>query len=233
MIADDLVYDVGMHNGDDTEYYLEKGYRVVAIDANPSQCELCRERFKADIADGRLVILNIGVGQRREFRKFQINLRESQISTFSDRLDVHDAWEAIEMEVVPLSELVLQYGRPDYVKIDVEHYDHLVLRDLCNNGIRPRYISAEAHSRETFDALLVMGYEKFKLVVGEQVQNVYGCHDIRRRDGKMLRYFFNPRSTGPFGDDLPGEWWSADRLGREIDKVGLGWIDIHAYAPET
>ena len=27
-----LVYDLGMHNGDDTDYYLHKGYRVIAVD---------------------------------------------------------------------------------------------------------------------------------------------------------------------------------------------------------
>ena len=31
----DLTYDVVMHNGDDTAYYLYKGYRVVAVDADP------------------------------------------------------------------------------------------------------------------------------------------------------------------------------------------------------
>jgi hypothetical protein len=29
-----LVYDVGMFNGDDTAYYLKKGFRVVGIEAN-------------------------------------------------------------------------------------------------------------------------------------------------------------------------------------------------------
>ena len=31
----DLIYDVGLFNGDDTAYYLYRGYDVVAIDANP------------------------------------------------------------------------------------------------------------------------------------------------------------------------------------------------------
>ena len=30
-----LIYDVGMSNGDDTAYYLHRGFRVVAIEANP------------------------------------------------------------------------------------------------------------------------------------------------------------------------------------------------------
>ena len=31
-----LIYDVGMHNGDDTAYYLRRGFRVVAIEPNPA-----------------------------------------------------------------------------------------------------------------------------------------------------------------------------------------------------
>ena len=31
----DLIYDVGMHNGADTAFYLAKGFRVVAVEANP------------------------------------------------------------------------------------------------------------------------------------------------------------------------------------------------------
>jgi hypothetical protein len=29
-----LIYDVGMNNGDDTAYYLRRGFRVLAIEAN-------------------------------------------------------------------------------------------------------------------------------------------------------------------------------------------------------
>ena len=41
----ELVFDIGMHNGDDTAYYLSRGYRVLAVEANPSLCASARERF--------------------------------------------------------------------------------------------------------------------------------------------------------------------------------------------
>jgi hypothetical protein len=40
-----LVLDVGMHNGDDTAYYLASGYDVVAVEANPTLCASARDRF--------------------------------------------------------------------------------------------------------------------------------------------------------------------------------------------
>jgi len=35
----DLIYDIGLHDGDDTAYYLHKGYRVIAVDADPTMVE--------------------------------------------------------------------------------------------------------------------------------------------------------------------------------------------------
>jgi hypothetical protein len=32
----DLIYDIGLHKGEDSEFYLKKGFRVVAIEALPS-----------------------------------------------------------------------------------------------------------------------------------------------------------------------------------------------------
>src|SRR5579871_6024138 len=53
----DLVFDVGMHRGEDTAYYLHKGYRVVAFEANPSLIEHARIRFREELESGRLTIV--------------------------------------------------------------------------------------------------------------------------------------------------------------------------------
>jgi len=39
------IFDIGMNNGEDTKYYLEKGYNVVAIEANEDLCSISRKRF--------------------------------------------------------------------------------------------------------------------------------------------------------------------------------------------
>ena len=50
---DKLIFDVGMHKGEDTEYYLKKGFNVVSFEADPDLANYGRERFKAAIADGK------------------------------------------------------------------------------------------------------------------------------------------------------------------------------------
>ena len=52
-----LIYDFGMHKGEDTEYYLKKGFEVVSFEANPELAAHCRERFAEEIAAGRLTIV--------------------------------------------------------------------------------------------------------------------------------------------------------------------------------
>ena len=61
LVHQDLIYDVGMNNGDDTAYYLQRGFRVVAIEADARLAKCAVERFGAQISSGQLRILNIGI----------------------------------------------------------------------------------------------------------------------------------------------------------------------------
>jgi len=54
----ELIYDVGMDNGDDSEFYLSKGFRVVAVEADPDLCRAAEERFEPFIRSGQLTIVN-------------------------------------------------------------------------------------------------------------------------------------------------------------------------------
>ena len=42
----DLIYDIGMHEGEDSEFYLLKGFRVVAVEADPDLCQAAAERLQ-------------------------------------------------------------------------------------------------------------------------------------------------------------------------------------------
>lgn len=44
-----LIYDVGGHLGEDTDFYLKKGFKVVAIEANPGLAERLSERFRSNL----------------------------------------------------------------------------------------------------------------------------------------------------------------------------------------
>lgn len=61
MLNDNLIIDVGMHIGNDTAFYLAKGFRVVAVEANPKLVDQARVRLSHEIATGRLTICNSAI----------------------------------------------------------------------------------------------------------------------------------------------------------------------------
>jgi 16S rRNA A1518/A1519 N6-dimethyltransferase RsmA/KsgA/DIM1 with predicted DNA glycosylase/AP lyase activity len=50
---EDLVFDIGAHRGEDTEYYLRRGFRVVSVECEPDNVAALRTRFSREITDGR------------------------------------------------------------------------------------------------------------------------------------------------------------------------------------
>jgi FkbM family methyltransferase len=72
-VNESLIFDVGMHTGQDTDFYLKKGFDVVAVEANPALVEGARERFRDAIACGRLVIHEVAIADREGETDFYVN----------------------------------------------------------------------------------------------------------------------------------------------------------------
>ena len=59
-----LIYDVGMNTGQDTQYYLALGYRVLAVEAEPTLVAAARQRFAPEISAGRLKIVHCAIAEQ-------------------------------------------------------------------------------------------------------------------------------------------------------------------------
>lgn len=84
MRHDDLIYDVGMHKGEDTQYYLRKAFRVVAFEANPALVSECRARFAGELQSGRVSIVEgaiVPAAYREDRVAFFMNERKSVFGT--------------------------------------------------------------------------------------------------------------------------------------------------------
>jgi phosphopantothenate synthetase len=53
-----LVFDIGLHDGRDTNHYLREGWRVVAVDANPVMCAAAETNFRDCVRTGQLKVVN-------------------------------------------------------------------------------------------------------------------------------------------------------------------------------
>lgn len=161
----DMIIDVGMCGGWDTEYYLRKGYRVVAIDADPALCERARERFSGAVEEGQLTIVNTGISDREETLVFYRNLTKPAMSSFRPELGkVGGAFEEFPVPCRPLAELIEEHGIPYYMKIDIEGFDEIALRSLAPEHA-PAYLSVElSYSDHILEKLQELGYSSFKLI---------------------------------------------------------------------
>jgi FkbM family methyltransferase len=161
----DLIYDVGMNNGDDTAYYLFKGFRVVAVEADPTLVAHARERFKDSLRSSRLEIVNAAIGPRDEKAEFWICESRSEWNSFDRRVASREglAHHAIDVQCRPFRSVLEEYGVPFYLKVDIEGHDGYCVADL-DPGDLPRYISLEMGQLESLFALRELGYNGFKLI---------------------------------------------------------------------
>ena len=225
-----VIYDFGMNNGDDVEYYLFKADRVVGVEANADLCELVRKRFAKEIDAGRLTVLNVALSEEASARPltFYIHKTNHVLSQLPEPDEnIRDEFEAVTVPCRTPSSIVREFGRPLYIKIDIEHYDHNVLRELFASRIYPPEISAESHSVAIFACLVEHGYKSFSLVDGQTVSEKYGSATIKTATGHKS-YSFPDHSAGPFGDDIQSPWEDADSFLQTLAAAGLGWKDIHA-----
>ncbi len=250
-----LIFDVGFHTGEDTFYYLKQGYNVVGIEANPLLVSNAQKKFDKAIESKQLQLLNIGMAKEEGILPFYINLHLSEWSSFDKELGsrMNTQYKNVEVACKKLSTLFDEFGVPHYLKIDIEGYDSICLETIVGYNNYPAYISCEASSIDCFNLLDKMGYTHFKLI--NQFRD-FRAINISLEKNHFLTYLQNKKnriklrlqkflpfkhifgSSGPFGEDTNGNWYSADEIKKLyfqfFDKEsgkglnGFSWFDIHA-----
>lgn len=223
-----FIMDLGMHNGDDTAYYLAKGFEVVAIEPNPSRVQAARARFAHAIAAGQLTLVEAALWSHRDTLPFYINDTDDRWSSLDPERASHDGApaRAIKVTTLTLSDLFDRFGTPLYIKIDVEGAEKIVLEQLSSQLVKPLYVSV-ANDAAGFDLvapLLACGYDGFQLLDQSQVATL---------SDPDLDYAFPEGSSGPFGNALPGSWLTAEEFQAEQGEgeclaPAPGRFDIHA-----
>ena len=210
-----IIYDLGANNGDDIPYYLTKADKVVAVEANPRLVAQIQQRFFKDIQSGQLVVEGYAVTVcRKPTIDFYVCDDDVKSKTIEPDEEI-DRYKKITVPTINILDLIKKHGNPFYIKIDIEFYDHILLRCLLENQINPAYISVESHTIEVFCLLVALGkYNKFKLVEGNTVNQVYPE--------------FPHHAAGPFGEDIKEKWLDKDKFFNVLADHKMGWKDIHA-----
>ena len=163
-----IAYDIGMHDGADSRHYLQMGYRVVAVEANPELCALCAGSFAHEIAEGRLRILNVAIADRAGKREFWVSDRQSVWSSLDRSIASRDgsAARAITVDCMRFDDIIREFGVGEYAKIDIEGTDSIAVGQLTR-AIAPAFLSVEFDHRNAggqLGQLRALGYDRFKLI---------------------------------------------------------------------
>lgn len=225
-----LIIDLGAHNGADLGYYLKKARRVVAVEANPWLCDQIRQDYEKQIREGRLFVEEKAVvaDKDSEAIEFWLSPEDAQSSLVKPRGASRGA-RVLSVATISLEQLFAKYGIPQYLKIDLEHYDSEILRALGAAATIPPALSVEAQKLGILDSVQKLGtYSSFKLVRGKSISRRYQNFRFLGSDDSSWNFSFPWHSAGPLGEDLPGAWFDYRDTRKILKMVGPGWVDVHA-----
>ncbi|MEZ5346268.1 MAG: hypothetical protein R2681_12025 [Pyrinomonadaceae bacterium] len=228
-----LIYDVGMNTGQDTDYYLKRGFNVIAFEADPNNVSFCQNRFAQHIASGQLIIVEGAITEKHAAShpdgrvKFYQNedhpLWGSTCKDFAGRNEVLGTTnKLIEVSAVNFSRCLEEYGIPLYLKADIVGDEILCLRALRDFNEKPDYVSIRSEKvifkklKREFKLFTELGYDRFKAVQ----QDVTDWHvEYKDEDGRENDHIFEEGASGPFGEDTEGEWRDKETVINEYRRI--------------
>jgi FkbM family methyltransferase len=227
-----LIYDIGLHRGEDAEFYLKKGFQVVAVDADPDHCATACQKLSEFVSSGKLTIVNAAITDKVG-EAVLLKSEKSDWGTVVPEWDAQNRARGFASRAVPvhsttLAELIRAHGDPYFIKIDIEGMDSVALASLANAPALPKYLSVElafprdptfAVARAEFELLRELGYDRFKIVAQHAVPNQLPVSPAR--EGGYVAHQFELGSSGLFGEESPGEWQTAQQALRAFRWIML------------
>lgn len=231
----ELIFDIGMSEGNDTAFYLAKGFRVVGVEPDVEMYYALQSRFAVEIAAGSLIVHNAAACARYgDIVEFFHHATYQGLSGLSaNRAEFALGYRSYHVTTINWPALIERHGLPHYVKIDIDGGEAVFLGAVAPGARLPEYISVKCHAPDPVQVLFDLGYRLFKLV-DPNPPGGFGLPNPQAEGHSITGFEFN-HASGPFGRDLPGDWldfqsllsqWRAARPG-----YGRTWFDCHAWMP--
>jgi FkbM family methyltransferase len=242
-----LIFDLGLHHGCDTEFYLNKGFKVIALEANPWMVKRARKNPLLSSAEqeGRLGIVQMALWHKSgESISFYINETKDDWSSIEKKWAEKGAHKSREIKVttISLDDMFEKLGVPYYIKCDLEGADGIFSEQLVRQKSLPVFVSCENSDPKTIEHFRAAGYDCFQFV--NQARNSETVPPNPPREGVFFAAEFHGHMSGLFGLDLPlDRWIPYEEVNRISDLYGQlrrskfplsnAWYDLHATKKET
>lgn len=221
-----IIFDLGANEGQNIKYFLNRSDYVVCVEANPILCEKINTNFKDFIDSGRLFVENCAISNLNvDMESFFVHKKKHTHSQLTEPQDLNE-FSKIEVKVVRASNLINKYlnnlnlDKAHYIKIDIEHLDHIVFKEILDSDIKFNYISCEVHSSLVLKEVILSNLKFFKVVIGKDVKK------LNYINNENIKINFMHDSSGPFGDDIKEKWINKTSLITFFVNHGFGWFDI-------
>ena len=181
----DLVFDAGAHVGDRVGAFRRLKARVIAIEPQPALVRTLRILYGSD--EG-VDIEPMALGDRVGSVELNVNIDNPTVSTASDAFVAAargapgwdgQAWtRRITVPMTTLDSLIMRYGIPRFIKIDVEGFEAQVLAGLGQpvEGLSFEFTTIQrAVAHAALDRCVALGFSGFDAALGESQTLVHGA----------------------------------------------------------
>ena len=184
---DDLCFDIGANFGRRTEIFLNLGARVVAVEPQ----DACMQEFQKKYGNNkRVILIKKAISDNHGEEELMISDSHTLSSMSKEWIDSIKSsnmffvstqafsWQkSVKVQVTTLNQLIKEYGKPAFCKIDVEGYEYKVLKGLSDPI---RVVSFEFTPTQEFILLAIntiehlasIGEVKFNYSFGESISLV-------------------------------------------------------------
>lgn len=208
-----LIFDIGANQGNKTALFSRLGSNVIAVEPDDLNYNLLVARFKANV---KVTVLHSAVSDIIGRAEFFLNEPGSAFNTLSlkwkesledktvNRWHTETVFKNVtEVETITLDHLIKKYGKPCYIKIDVEGHELACIKGLTEEIA---VISFEANLPE---------FKNETLQIIEHLKNI--DRNIK------FNYIVNDENF-EYKDHVP-----ADEFYNFINNTNLKFMDVFSF----
>ena len=172
-----LVFDVGLAGGEDTRLFLSRGWRVLAVEANPAvaRAATTTPALRRATEDSSLVVVGRAIVARATAKPAILRVPRrgnSEVASLDPGIAAKcrrlGGCAEIRVPTTTCLALIREHGLPTVLKVDIEGLDRACVESLAADpAARPRYVMIE--DKSAMDLLTSLGYTRFKLQHGYSV----------------------------------------------------------------